>query len=154
MPSSYRFCYHFWNWLSHPPRVWRRSSCSRRSWGARPGAFERARRLLQLFANFLSSKRKTQLESMLTRVQCIPELPKSAVRGRHVRCFESTWQFCLMSMNASCAPLFVLKFVCRTRFHELEVSLRKEDKEGRYFVSLKGPTRSTSTLPRQQHTGS
>ena len=126
--SSYRFCYHFWNWLSHPPRVWRRSSCSRRSWGARPGAFERARRLLQLFANFLSSKRKTQLEFGLTRVRGNPHSPNSAVRGRHVRCSESTYQFCLMSLNAFCIPLFVLSGVWGARFLDLEVRLRKKQR--------------------------
>ena len=126
--SSYRFCYHFWNWLSHLPRVWRRSSCSRRSWGARPGAFERARRLLQLFANFLGSKRKTQLESKLTRVRGNPHSPKSAVRGRHVRCFESTWQISNRSIYSPCAQLFVLSGVSGTRFLELEPRLRKKQR--------------------------
>ena len=43
-----------------------------------------------------------------------------------------------MSMNPSCIPLFVLNGVSRTRFLELKLSQRKDDKESRYFVSLKG----------------
>ena len=73
-------------------------------------------------------EKKTQLESMLTRVQCIPELPKSAVRGRHVRCFESTWQISNRSIYSSCAPLFVLSGVSGARFLELEVWLRKKQR--------------------------
>ena len=44
-----------------------------------------------------------------------------------------------MLLDYLCAQLFVLNSVSRARFQELEASLRKEDKEGRYFVSLKGP---------------
>ena len=45
-----------------------------------------------------------------------------------------------MLYDAFCVQLFVLSSVSGTRFQELEVSLRKDVNEGRYFVSLKGPT--------------
>ena len=78
------------------------------------------------FTEIFSSEIKTQLEFGITRVQGIPHSPKSVVRGRYVRSFESTWQFCLMLLNGFCAQLFVLNSVSRTRFQELELSQKKE----------------------------
>ena len=146
-----------WAKRFHSLHVWRRSSCYRRSWDARPGSFERARYGLQLVSNFHTSKRKTQLEFGLTRVRGNPHSPKSAVRGRHVRCFESTWQISNRSIYSHCAQLFVLRFVSGARFLELEVRLRK--KQRRQVLRIpkgahtKAPPRYHVSSSRQLMTG-